>query len=127
VSIVWSTLEETAFSKDSLVASFTVPRQSAWIEGHFPNDPVIPGIAMIGLVFDAIDLLGDRNGIKYVVTQLRQVRFRKKMEPPTTLTVKLAPPTESRVGDGRFEIVCCGDKGAEELVCSGIAVLSIEE
>jgi 3-hydroxymyristoyl/3-hydroxydecanoyl-(acyl carrier protein) dehydratases len=127
VSIVWSTLENAAFSEGSLVASFTVPKQSAWIEGHFPNNPVIPGIAMISLLLDTIDLFGERNGIHYMMTQLRQVRFRKKMEPPARLMVKLTPPTESRGGDGRFVITNYGDNGPEEIVCAGIVALSSED
>ncbi|MBU0961965.1 MAG: 3-hydroxyacyl-ACP dehydratase, partial [Proteobacteria bacterium] len=39
---------------DAIVAQVTTDQQSPWFSGHFPGDPILPGIAQLKMVTDVI-------------------------------------------------------------------------
>jgi len=44
--------------------------------GHFPNDPVLPGIAILSMVTDTIKHQEAQKGNKIRIRGIRRVRFR---------------------------------------------------
>lgn len=99
---------------DALRADVHVPPGSSWFDGHFPDAPVLPGIAQLGMVFDLI-----RNDFKVPVriTEVSRVRFKQIILPDDRLVVT-AEPRPTRPGSYAFRIT----KG-NELVCSGTMVV----
>ncbi len=92
-----------------------VPPESAWFSGHFPGNPILPGIAQLGMVFDAINRSGNGN---FEVKEIRRVRFKQIIRPndPLRLTVK---PRENEAGVYDFRI-----QVNTELACSGMISVS---
>ena len=56
---------------DRIVATARVPADSAWYDGHFPGNPILPGLALIALVEEAV-LRFERERINRVSALLKQ-------------------------------------------------------
>jgi 3-hydroxymyristoyl/3-hydroxydecanoyl-(acyl carrier protein) dehydratase len=91
-----------------------VPASSPWFDGHFPEAPVLPGVAQLGMVHDLLCRTMDQ---PLPVTQVSRVRFKQMIRPNQAmiLTVKIGDDNSSH----SFRI--SGDQG---LICSGLIRLS---
>ncbi len=99
------------FSKDgSLSAQVHVPADSSWFSGHFPDWPVLPGIAQIHMVYELVHHALD---FPVQVVEVSRVRFKQRIAPDDRLNVV----AEARPEDGRYafritrggEVVCTGN------------------
>lgn len=59
-----------------------VPPTLAWFKGHFPGQPVVPGVALVGWAVAEIGLL--HRGAR-PIREFRQMKFQRIVEPNTTL------------------------------------------
>lgn len=109
---MWYRLIDIEGSADQEIrADIEVPAASSWFDGHFPGQPVLPGLAQISMVFDVIQKVsaGERS-----VSSVSRVRFKRIIRPDDLLTVVAAPLKKE--GDAfSFRIQSQGD-----LVCSGV-------
>ena len=88
-----------------------VPSESNWFSGHFPGEPILPGIAQLGMVFDAINRMGGRN---FKITGIRRVRFKQIIRPDDPLRVTVKP---QKNGGGTYDFRI---QMNAELACSGV-------
>lgn len=97
-------------------AHIRVPADSPWFDGHFPQAPVLPGIAQLGMVHD---LLCRTFNQRLPVSQVSRVRFKQMIRPDQDLllTVKTGDVNSSH----SFRIT--GDQG---LICSGLIRLGTD-
>jgi 3-hydroxyacyl-[acyl-carrier-protein] dehydratase len=72
----------------SISAEIQVPAESPWFDGHFPGEPILPGVAQLALV---IDLLEEALGTPVSVTEVSRVRFKRTIAPSETVTVHITP------------------------------------
>jgi 3-hydroxymyristoyl/3-hydroxydecanoyl-(acyl carrier protein) dehydratase len=100
--------------EEEIRARLRIPADSPWFDGHFPGDPVLPGVAQLGMVHD---LLCQALGQQLPVARLSRVRFRQMIRPEQQLT--LTVQRENADGGYRFRIT--GEKGS---ICSGQLVLA---
>ena len=93
-----------------LHADVHIPSTSAWFDGHFPGQPLLPGIAQIGMVLDLI-----RQGTHQPVSlvEIRRVRYKKMILPEDRIRIEAVPKAEK---DGEYTFRIIKDK---ELVASG--------
>lgn len=77
-------------------AKAAVDGRSDWFSGHFPGSPVLPGIAQLAMVFEAIEHASD---VPVRVAGVTRVRFRQIIRPDDSLEVCITPAGE---GSGRF-------------------------
>jgi 3-hydroxyacyl-[acyl-carrier-protein] dehydratase len=90
-------------------ADITVPARSAWFDGHFPKDPLLPGIAQLSM---ARDLLCRALPLPLETAGFRRVKFKRMIRPGERLTITAEP---GRGGDQyQFRIMVAGD-----IACSG--------
>jgi 3-hydroxyacyl-[acyl-carrier-protein] dehydratase len=96
-------------AKDEIKAHIRVPPDSPWFDGHFPEAPLLPGVAQLGMVHDLLIRILDA---QRPVTQVSRVRFKQMIRPdqPLVLTVK----TGAEGASHSFRIT-----GGEGLICSG--------
>ena len=84
---------------------------SPWYDGHFPGDPVLPGIGQLAMVAELIRRV---TGRELAVCGLSRVKFRKRILPGEGLDiVAVAGKAENSYS---FRITT----GEEQLVSSGI-------
>ncbi|MDB5947771.1 MAG: dehydratase [Ramlibacter sp.] len=99
-----------------LAFEFSVPAGHPSLAGHFPGNPVVPGVLLLDHVLHALEQSTGRS-----VTRLRQVRF-------------VAPLFPGEVAQGYWELadplasfrVCAQRGGAPVKVAEGDATLSGE-
>ncbi len=96
---------------NEISADIHVPSDSPWFEGHFPGEPILPGVAQIGMVFDAIRKTHNQ-GLK--VSSVRRVRFKGIIRPDDQLKI-IAAPLKQETGSYSFRILI-----QAETVCSGV-------
>lgn len=108
---MWHVLGAMAISTTGEIScDVQVPAESAWFSGHFPGDPVLPGIAQLGIVYDAVcRSRGEPPGI----AGFSRVKFKKIIRPQDGLKVTIVPKHEAD-GSYAFRIV-----SGDEVACSG--------
>jgi len=111
----WQTLEITSIQEDRLEARAIAPAGSAWFEGHFPSQPILPGIAMIAMAFDAARQQEALAGRNIRLKSVTRIRFKKPVLPGEQFKILLT--REQRPDDTayRFTILVAGEAG-----CTGI-------
>ena len=101
---------------DEITADISVAPDSPWFDGHFPAEPILPGVAQLGFVFDMICRSQKQ---KLTICSARRIRFKQIIRPNDRLHV-IATPLKEDAGSYSFRILVEG-----EAVCSG--VISLEE
>lgn len=104
----------TQTDSKQILADILVPGASEWFSGHFPGTPMLPGIAQLAMVFDAIDQLCNQN---MTVASVSRVRFKQIIRPDDHLRI-IAQPRKNYAESYSFRIMV-----GEKLVCSGVMTL----
>lgn len=99
----------------SLSAAAQVSAASPWFSGHFPNEPVLPGIALLAMVGETIRNRQAETGKKVRISKIRKVRFRLPVRPDSELELRLSCADRDNVFIYQFRITLNG-----EMVCTGI-------
>ncbi len=85
----WHSLTEIyADEPDEISAIAEVHQDSPWFSGHFPDNPILPGIAQLGIVSD---LLKKTAAQQLKIDSVRQVRFKQTIKPDTRILIKIRP------------------------------------
>ena len=61
-----------------LRCQLTVPADSPYFEGHFPGNPIVPGVAQVQMLSEALTVV---LGHEVQWRALEQVRFRRPIQP----------------------------------------------
>ena len=101
--------EARQLPKNELAARVTTDRQSPWFSGHFPDNPILPGIAQLKMV---ADLIAASREDDICLTGLSRIKFRKIVRPGELLDihatfVKIKEQYMFRITSGNDE-VCSG-------------------
>ncbi len=92
-----------------LTTSVIIDPHSPWFLGHFPDDPILPGIAQLKMV---ADLVTGSDGENLRMAGVSRVKFRKTVRPRDRLDIRVT--CEEKGLRYRFSVRC-----GQEDVCSG--------
>ncbi len=92
-----------------LIESVKIDGDSPWFSGHFPDDPILPGIAQLKMV---VDLLSNSVADNMRMTGMSRIKFRKIVRPGELLDINVS--SDNKENNYMFRIT----SGNEE-VCSG--------
>jgi len=113
--MMWHSIKNLRQSAvNEISANIQINPDSPWFSGHFPDEPILPGIAQLGIVFEAIEQ--SRNQ-KLVVSGVSRVRFKQIIRSDDHLRI-FVTPAEDNSGLYSFRIMI-----DEELACSGIMMV----
>lgn len=109
-------------SSGEFTAEGVVPPDSPWFSGHFPQAPILPGIAQLDMVWSVIrNALGGEAGLRF--TELSRVRFKQIIRPNDRIRIFAAPV---KPGSEVFSFrIMINDNGQWPIACSGNATATI--
>jgi len=96
-----------------------VPQDSIWFTGHFPNEPILPGIALLHTVYEAILREAKGRGESVKVSSLRRIRFTGPVRPGETLLLSLTSEDGNEETLFNFKVFV-----KENIVCSGLVTVT---
>jgi 3-hydroxyacyl-[acyl-carrier-protein] dehydratase len=100
---------------ERVVASAKFPRDSDWFSGHFPGNPIVPGVALIALVEEAVITRERNEGRSLAIAGVRRVRFRLPVRPDDEVTLEAIRMPKKEGLAYLFNVYLAG-----ESVCSGV-------
>jgi 3-hydroxyacyl-[acyl-carrier-protein] dehydratase len=100
---------------DEITADIRVLPDSPWFNGHFPADPILPGMAQLGFV---LDIISRSRNQKLTISDAHRIRFKQIIRPNDRLSV-IATPLREVAGSYSFRILVKG-----EPVCSGVMTVA---
>jgi len=106
----WHTLLDFKLNKDGISGQFNIPADSLWFDGHFPDEPVLPGVSILCMIEDLIRKANpDIN-----ITGLRRIRFRQLVHENELLDIKITWEEGTGSKSASFDIT-----GNGNLISSG--------
>lgn len=100
-----------------MIASVAIDGNSPWFSGHFPDNPILPGIAQLKMVADLISKSAKGN---MYLTGVTRVKFRKIVRPGEVLDIHV---TSGNKKDQYIFKITSGDQD----VCSGWMFFTLNE
>jgi len=91
------------------------PRNSDWFSGHFPGRPIVPGIALIAMVREAVTTWERNQGRSVTIVGVRRVRFRLPVRPDDEVELEVKRSSGREGPSYAFTISRRG-----EAVCGGV-------
>ena len=105
---------------ERVVAAVRFPRDTDWFSGHFPGNPIVPGVALIALAAEAIIERERGEGRSLAITGVRRVRFRLPVGPDDEVTLEAVRMPNPKGLAYAFTIHLAG-----ETACSGVLTAEI--
>ena len=99
----------------TMAAQVSIPADSPWFKGHFPGDPLLPGIAQLHLVMEAVRAA---LGQDVRLTGLKRVRFKRIIRPEETIDIAV-DPVPDKPGLYRFQLTIDGENACSGLMMTG--------
>ena len=114
----WSLLKEIKVSNHNYIEALAhAPADSPWFSGHFPGEPILPGIALVYMAEQAIIQDALAKGEQVQLHTLKRVRFTQPVRPGETLSLNIV--SEEAGEDILFSFKVANK---ENIVCNGIIV-----
>ncbi len=88
---------------------FSIPADHPCLAGHFPGDPIVPGVVVLDRVIDAVQGQADRG-----VTGIRRCKFARPLRPGERCTAEWTRQEDT------VRFVCTV---AQDIVASGVLEL----
>lgn len=120
----WSLIKKVRTTNDNHIEVLAeASAESPWFSGHFPGEPILPGIALVHLVRQAIAQEAQKKGEQLQFHALRRVRFTQPVRPGEILSVNITGEDLGEEVLFHFKVAC-----KENIVSSGIiSAKKIEE
>jgi 3-hydroxyacyl-[acyl-carrier-protein] dehydratase len=99
---------------NSIEAHAFVPASSLWFSGHFPGEPILPGMALVHVVWQAIVREAGKRAEEITLTKLKRVRFTQPVRPGDHISVLITVIEEGSESTYSFKVV-----SGENVICSG--------
>lgn len=95
----------TTVTSDQFVGHHEFLPDDVFFEGHFPGDPVVPGVVLLLGMLTAIRLLvrGDRLPLATDRYRVEKIRFKRVLHPGDKVTVSVKP--QPNQAPGAFSLV----------------------
>ena len=113
---------------ESIVTEYDAAPEADYFRGHYPGNPLMPGVLLVECALQAGALLcaadAEQAGGVPVVTRVEGARFKRMVRPGDT--VRCAASVEDRVGPARYLRAVLTVAGAKALVLKYVLAMTPE-
>lgn len=106
-------------ASNALEIQVSVPQDCIWFTGHFPGEPILPGIALVHTVYQAIAWDAQDRGEAVQISSLKRIRFTGPVRPGENFLLNLTH--EDLDGERLFNFKVAVK---ENIVCSGLVTVT---
>lgn len=92
-----------------------VPVDSIWFSGHFPGEPILPGFALIYLVWQAIVRCTGEKSKDIMLDTLKRVRFTQPVRPGDKISILISCGGTIQEPSYSFKVI-----SRKNVICSGV-------
>lgn len=97
-----------------VVAQISTDADSPWFAGHFPGDPILPGIAQLHMVTETIAKVLQKN---FSLQSVTRIKFKKIIRPGDILDIQAVAAKK----EYHYSFTITSE---QDMVCSGRLVLA---
>lgn len=76
-------------NSESLTGVASVTMSESFFQGHFPNNPVMPGVLIIETMAEACEVLFKQDHPTLKLSKIKRARFREMVKPGSQLLIKI--------------------------------------
>lgn len=118
-------LDEIELADGEAVGSYTVRGDEFFLNGHFPGNPVVPGVMLCEMMGQSACVLIDSGGAEFTpyFTGMTNVKFKRKVLPGDTVTLK---STLEKSRGSFYFIKSAGYVGGQLCVCGDLSFAVIK-
>jgi len=114
----WNLLRDINTGKSNEIEALAyVPMDSPWFSGHFPGEPILPGIALVHMVEQAILKDAETRNERIKLDTLRRIRFVQPVRPGETISINISGEEVDEEILFSFKVT-----NKENIVCSGVII-----
>lgn len=111
----WNLLKDVKWIEtNTLEALVRVPEDCIWFTGHFPGEPILPGIAIVHTVYEAILKLAKSDAESINMSALKRVRFTGPVRPGEAFLLNVTREDEAQAILFSFKVT-----HEDKVICSG--------
>jgi len=111
----WNLLKDVKrIEPNALEALVRVPKDCIWFTGHFPGEPILPGIAIVHTVYEAILKLAEKDAESIDLSGLKRVRFTGPVRPGEAFLLNVTREKEASAILFSFKVT-----HENKVICSG--------
>jgi 3-hydroxyacyl-[acyl-carrier-protein] dehydratase len=77
---------EFSSTENSIDAKVTLQETSMWFNGHFPDQPILPGVGQLVILNQ---LISKFHGKEVFLSQIKRAKFKKLIEPMDILQINI--------------------------------------
>ena len=111
----WNLLKDVkGIEPNALEALIRVPEECIWFTGHFPGEPILPGVAIVHTVYEAILKLAKSDAESISMSALKRVRFTGPIRPGDSFLLNLTREDEASTMLFSFKVI-----HENKVICSG--------
>ena len=114
---MWHSVNNVKSTEDSITADISIKGDSQWFDGHFPGLPVLPGIAQISMIQDAVQQMDGHNGNRVTITGITKMRFRQLITGEAILNLTM---TKEKKSPSHYKFKLLHNN---QLICNGTVLL----
>lgn len=80
---------------ESIIALKNVTANESYFRGHFPGNPVMPGVLIIESMIQAVNVLTRKQKRALILQKIKRTRFRQMIRPGDQLLIKVQQKNET--------------------------------
>jgi 3-hydroxyacyl-[acyl-carrier-protein] dehydratase len=114
----WNLLTDVNTDKSNEIEALAyAPLDSPWFTGHFPGEPILPGMALVHMAQEAILKHAQARNEQIKLDTLRRVRFVQPVRPGEKLSIYISSEEA-----GEEILFSFKATNKENIVCSGVII-----
>lgn len=112
---IWHSVAVARSPAGSILAEAWADASSPWFSGHFPEAPVLPAIAILAMVQDAVSRHEAEQGRDISIAAIHRVRFRLPAKPDDLLKISATSSDHPGRASYQFKVEVNG-----QTACTGL-------